>query len=205
MASNSTLPIYENLTTSTSASPPSSTSVSSYVASTKAFMGEIAEAGKTVLARQRPWSEVLDKNCFTKPDSIPDATSRMKQNLSYFRVNYAVLSSAIVFIGLLWHPGSLVILLLLAAAWFYLYVSRTEPVVFFGRAFSSREVLILLGVITFGAVFFTSTGSTIVTGLAMAAALVAVHAAFRTPDDLFLEEPVHVNQKNLGYQPLTAV
>ncbi|KAI5074951.1 hypothetical protein GOP47_0010912 [Adiantum capillus-veneris] len=202
MAGNSTLPIYQNSTTSTSAAPPSSTS---YVASAKAFMGEIAEAGKTALARQRPWSEVLDKDCFSKPDSIADATSRMKQNLSYFRFNYAVVSAVIVFIGLLWHPGSLIILMLLAAAWFYLYVSRTEPVVFFGRAFSAREVLVILGVVTFGAVLFTSTGSTILTSLVMAAALLAVHAAFRTPDDLFLEEPVNVTQKNFGYQPLTTV
>lgn len=205
MAGNNTLPIYQNLNASTSAASPSSTSVSSYVASTKAFVGEIAEAGKTVLGRQRPWSEVLDKNCFTKPDSIADATNRMKQNLSYFRVNYTVVSAVIVLIGLLWHPGSLFILLLLAAAWFYFYVSRTDPVLLFGRSFSEREVLAILGVITFGAVFFTSTGSTILIGLAMAAALVAVHSAFRTPDDLFLEEPVNSTQKNLGYQPLTIV
>eukprot|EP00250_Pteridium_aquilinum_P010400 c19359_g1_i1 orf=466-1086(-) len=206
MASNSTLPIYENISTSTSSPPPTApTSVSSYVTSTKAFVSEAAEAGRILLARQRPWSEALDKNSFAKPDSIAEATSRMKQNLSYFRMNYAVLSGAILFISLLWHPGSLIILLLLVAAWFFLYLSRTEPVVLFNRSFSEREVVAILGVITFAAIFFTSTGSTILTGLAMAAALVAVHAAFRTPDDLFLEDPQNVTQQYVNFQPRPTV
>ncbi|KAH7288618.1 hypothetical protein KP509_31G034000 [Ceratopteris richardii] len=129
----------------------------------------------------------------------------MKQNLSYFRVNYVVFSAAVIFMGLLWHPGSLIISLLLAAAWFFLYASRTQPVVLFGRTFTEREVLITLSIITIAAVFFTSTGSTIMYSLFMAVALIAVHAAFRTPDDLFLEEPVGSTQKNIGYQPQSMV
>lgn len=206
MAGDSILPIYNNTATSTSSqtSPSSaSASMSSYVASGKAFMGVLAEAGKTVLASQRPWSEVLDKNCFRRPDSIADGTNRMMTNLSYFKVNYVVLTAAIVLFGLLWHPGSLIIMLVLAAAWFYLYLSRTKPVVLFNRSFGEGEVLLVLGIITVVAIFLTSTGSTIMTGLSMASALVALHAVLRTPDDLFLEDSHYVTQTHVNFQPRT--
>lgn len=197
MAGQDTLPIYQNA----SSSPSSASSISTYTTTAKDFVVGVSESGKAVLARQRPWSEVFDRNYFAKPDSVADATNRMKKNLSYFRVNYAVLATVVLGIGLLWHPGSLIILLALTAAWIFLYFSRSEPVVLFDRSYSEREVLIVLGVITFVVIFLTSTGSTIFMGLAMAAALVAVHAALRTPDDLFLEEPDNVSGSFLSFQP----
>lgn len=171
------------------------------MASAKAYMGEFAEASRMVLARQRPLSEVVDRRSFTIPASLADATSRMKENLGHFKVNYAVISAGIVFFSLLWHPWSFFILLVLAAAWFFLYLSRSEPVVLFNRSYSGREVLAVLGVITIAVIFFTSTGSTIMTSLAMSAALVGAHAVFRTPEDLFLENPESFTQNQYSFQP----
>ena len=193
MASKETFPI-------ASSSSPSGNTLSSYSSSAMAFLVSASEYGKSVLSRQRPWSEALDRTCFNTPESVSDASIRIQKNLGYFRVNYAVLTSLVLIFGLIWHPGVFLILIALLFAWIFLYFARSEPLVIFNRLCTEREILFFLGLVTFIVVFFTSTGSTIFMGLAMAFALVFAHACFRNPNDLFLEEQTNVSSDGTNYR-----
>ncbi|XP_009391697.2 PRA1 family protein B2-like [Musa acuminata AAA Group] len=155
------------------------------------FLSRLSDSARRSLAHRRPWSELLDRTAFARPDSLSDAASRLRKNLAYFRVNYLALLAAALALSLLSHPFSLLLLLALLAAWAFLYLFRpadAPPLVLFRRPFSDREVLAGLVLITLLVVFLTSVGSLIVSALTVGAAIVCVHGAFRLPEDLFLDE-----------------
>ncbi|TVU19783.1 hypothetical protein EJB05_35954, partial [Eragrostis curvula] len=153
------------------------------------FLSRVSETARRSLSDRRPWGELIDRSA--KPDSVSDATSRLRKNLAYFRVNYAAVVAFALGASLLAHPFSLLILLGLLAAWCFLYLFRAsdQPIVLFGRTFSDRETLIGLVGASFVLLFFTSFASLIISGLLVGGALVAAHGAFRVPEDLFLDEP----------------
>ncbi|XP_062231645.1 PRA1 family protein B2-like [Phragmites australis] len=155
------------------------------------FLSRLSESARRSLSDRRPWGELLDRSAFSKPDSLSDATSRLRRNLAYFRVNYAAVVAFALGASLLAHPFSLLILLGLLAAWCFLYLFRAsdQPVVLFGRTFSDREALLGLVGASFVLLFFTSVASLIISGLLVGGAAVAAHGAFRVPEDLFLDEP----------------
>ncbi|KAJ8533110.1 hypothetical protein K7X08_015999 [Anisodus acutangulus] len=79
----------------------------------------------------------------------------------------------------------------LLAAWLFLYLFRPSdpPLVIFGRQFSERETLGVLIVLTVVVIFLTSVGAVLVSALMIGLAIVCTHAAFRAPEDLFLDDP----------------
>ena len=108
------------------------------------------------------------------------------------RPNYAAVVALSLAAALLAHPFSLAALLALLAAWCLLYMLRpadAPPLAAFGRTFSDREVLGGLIASSAFVVFLTSVGSLIFSALALGAAAVCAHGAFRVPEDLFLDEP----------------
>lgn len=154
----------------------------------RTFISQVTDTTRSVAARQRPWTQLMDRAAFDKPESVADAFSRMKKNLSYFRMNYAIFMLVVVALSLLWHPISLLVLAILVAAWIYLYFSRSEPLVIFNRPIGDNQVLIVLGIVTIVALFLTSAGAALITSLVLGVVIICVHAAFRRPDDLFLDE-----------------
>ncbi|KAF5751324.1 hypothetical protein HS088_TW02G00337 [Tripterygium wilfordii] len=190
MSSSPPLPISNTQPATIGANPgqsqPSKTAVSSLRALLTRFSGSVRHA----LSNRRPWTELIDRTAFTKPDSLADATSRVRRNYSYFRVNYLTLIAIVLMISLLWHPYSLLILVTLLAAWLFLYSFRPsdQPLVIFGRAFSDRETLGFLIVLIVVVIFLTSAGSVLVSAALIGVALVCVHGAFRVPEDLFLDD-----------------
>lgn len=156
----------------------------------RAFVNRVTETVRDGLSRSRPWSELLDRSAFTKPDSLSEAATRFRKNSSYFRVNYVCIVALILAFSLLAHPFSLVLLLCLAASWLFLYLFRPadRPLILFGRSFSDRETLGGLILSTFAVIFLTSVGSVLISALMIGVATVCVHGAFRAPDDLFLDE-----------------
>ncbi|CAN6325583.1 unnamed protein product [Urochloa humidicola] len=161
-------------------------------AAARAFLSRLLESAKRALSGARPWSELVDRSALSRPDTVAEATSRLRKNLAYFRVNYAAVVALSLAAALLAHPFSLAALLALLAAWCLLYILRpadAPPLAAFGRTFSDREVLGGLIASSAFVVFLTSVGSLIFSALALGAAVVCAHGAFRVPEDLFLDEP----------------
>ncbi|XP_006663149.2 PRA1 family protein B2-like [Oryza brachyantha] len=178
---------------------PAPTSVSSAdanPAATRAFLSRLLDSVKRALSGARPWPELVDRTALSRPDSLSDATARLRKNLAYFRVNYAAIVALSLAASLLAHPFSLAALLALLAAWCFLYLLRpadAPPLAAFGRTFSDRETLGGLIVASTFVVFLTSVGYLIFSALTLGAALVCAHGAFRVPEDLFLDEPDQAN------------
>lgn len=178
------------LPTSSNPQPPPSSAASSTVASLRAFLSHLSSSARRALSGRRPWPELLDRSAFSRPQSLSDATSRIRRNASYFRVNYLVLLSLVLALSLLSHPFSLLTLLSLLAAWLFLYAFRPsdQPLVLLGRTFSDRETLAILSLLTVVVVFLTSVGSLLISASMVGLAIVAAHGAFRDPEDLFMDE-----------------
>ncbi|XP_059668078.1 PRA1 family protein B4-like [Cornus florida] len=156
----------------------------------RSFINNISETVRNGLSQRRPWYELVDRSAFSKPESLSDATLRIRKNYSYFRVNYLSLLAVVLAVSLLTNPLSLILLLGLLAAWLFMYLFRPSdpPLVLFGRAFSERETLGVLIVSTVVVIFLTSVGSVLISALMVGMAIVCAHGAFRVPEDLFLDE-----------------
>lgn len=150
----------------------------------------------------RAWRELLDRHAFAKPSSFKDARTHIKLNLSYFRRNYAIFMLVVLALSLLWRPISLIVLAVLVAAWIYLYFSRSGPLVVLNRPIGQNYVLAIMSVVTIVALAFTpGAGITILVSLVVSFGVVCLHGAFRTPNDLFLEQQDHaalVGNRNGG-------
>lgn len=157
----------------------------------RAFLSRLSESIRLGLSHRRPWSELLDRSAFCRPDSLSDAAARCRRNFSYFRINYLLLLCLSLALSLLTHPFSLALLALLLAAWLFLYLLRpadAPPLVVAGRPFSSREILLGLVGLTVIVVFLTSVGSLLISAAMVGFAIIAAHGAFRVPEDLFLDD-----------------
>jgi hypothetical protein len=189
MASSSPaiLPISNPQTTTTTAQsqPPIATPAF------RAFLSNITDTVRNGFSQRRPWYELVDRSAFSKPDSLSDATHRIRKNYSYFRVNYLSCLAAVLAISLLTNPFALIALLALLASWIFLYLFRPSdsPLVILGRAFSQTETLGLLIVSSVVVIFLTSVGSVLISALMVGLAIICAHGAFRAPEDLFLDEP----------------
>ncbi|KAL8517171.1 hypothetical protein ACS0TY_015401 [Phlomoides rotata] len=187
MAANSSPVILPISDTHTAADGQQSSSNSAL----RVFISSISQTIRSGLSNRRPWSELLDRSGFSKPESFSEATVRVRKNYTYFRTNYLTVITATLAVSLLTHPLSLIFLATLLAAWLFLYIFRQPsdpPVTIFGRQFSDRETLFLLIVSTIVIIFLTSVGSVLVSALMVGVAIVCSHGAFRVPEDLFLDE-----------------
>ncbi|KAJ6699419.1 PRENYLATED RAB ACCEPTOR 1-RELATED [Salix purpurea] len=167
----------------------------------RAILNSITESVRNGFAQRRPFSELIDRSAFSKPESISDATTRIRKNYSYFRINYLTAIFVILAFSLLSHPFSLLLLLGLVCSWLFLFLFRAsdQPLVLFGRTFSDRETLGILIVLSIFVVFLTSVGSLIISALLVGVGIVCAHGAFRAPEDLFLDDvPENANTSFLS-------
>nr|XP_043610142.1 PRA1 family protein B3-like [Erigeron canadensis] len=192
--SSQSLPISDPQSTATVGNGAWSTTISTSPA-LRAFIARLTESTRRAFERRRPWYELIDYTAFSKPESLSDATSRIRKNYNYFRVNYITLLTAVLAFSLFSHPFSLLTIVSLIGAWMFLYLFRAsdQPVVIAGRTFSDREILGILSLFTIFVVFLTSVGSLLMSATLIGSGIIAVHGAFRDPEDLFLDE-----QENAG-------
>lgn len=155
----------------------------------KNIIAKLTESARKAAAQQRPWTEMVDRSSFAKPDNLSDALSRIRKNLGYFRANYLAVLLGVVVLSMLYNPVSIIVLALLGSGWAYLFVIRVEPLVISGRVISDREKLVGMAAISILIVFgITSVGSILISGVIVGFAAICIHGAFRVPDDLFLDD-----------------
>lgn len=170
-------------------SPAAYSSLPPYTAAGAGVLQRVQSRTQSLFARRRPWREFLaDPSFYSVPHSFGDLSGRLKRNLGYFRVNYAMIALLILFLSLLYHPISMVVFLVMFVFWFLLYFYRDEPIVLFNRTVDDRIVLAALGIATVVALLLTSVWLNVLVSVSIAAAVVALHAALRMTEDLFLDE-----------------
>ncbi|KAL5755753.1 hypothetical protein ACOSQ2_020499 [Xanthoceras sorbifolium] len=164
------------------------TSSSPGTSSNREFISRAKEQIKSGLGTRQPWKIMFDYHSVNFPKSFAEAVSRIRFNVAYFRMNYAIVVLLVLFLSLLWHPISMIVFIVMMAAWLFLYFLRDEPLQVLGRTIDDLVVLALLGVLTLVFLFLTEATVNILVALLIGAVLVVVHAAVRKNDDLFLDE-----------------
>ena len=197
MASTPTLPISNPQTTGESQQSTNTTPTP--FLRVRSFLTRLFGYTRRALSNRRPWTELVDRTAFSRPDTLSEAASRVRKNFSYFRVNYLTLLALVLAVSLLYHPFTLILLLSLLAAWLFLYAFRPsdQPLVILGRTLSDGETLIGLVLLTVIVVFLTSVGSLLISAGMVGLAIVAAHGAFRVPEDLFLDDQDPSNSSGL--------
>lgn len=154
-------------------------------------VGKVKEYAGQTFKQRKPWSELLDRSSFARPDNLTEATSRIRKNLTYFRVNYMIVVLLTLALCIAFNPQSLAVLCVLTAVWGYVFVVRTAPIVIAGRTISEREKLLGMTGMSFITLFFlTGVGAVLFSALCLGVTVIALHGAVRVPDDLFTDDAV---------------
>ncbi|KAF5801673.1 putative prenylated rab acceptor P [Helianthus annuus] len=142
------------------------------------------------IARRRPWREFFDYTAITRPLSYDDINRRIKQNLNYFQVNYAMGILLILFLSLIYKPISMITFLIVFVGWFFLYFFRDprNPVVIMNHVFEERVVLMGLSLVTIFALACTDVGVILLVAVGVGTVFVGVHAGIRGTDGLCSDE-----------------
>ncbi|KAH7858920.1 hypothetical protein Vadar_029423 [Vaccinium darrowii] len=143
---------------------------------------------KAGLGTRRPWRQMFNLPSITLPPHFTTAFARIRTNLPYFRMNYAIVILLVLFLSLLWRPISLIVFVAMMAAWVFLYFLRDEPLVVLNRTIGDRVVFWVLLVLTIVLLLLTHATVEIVVALLVGVLLVVVHAAVRKTDDLVMDE-----------------
>ncbi|KAF2304729.1 hypothetical protein GH714_037733 [Hevea brasiliensis] len=113
------------------------------------------------LGTRRPWREMIQLQSFNLPFTLSD---------------------------LLWHPASLIVFIIMMAAWLFLYFLRDDPLVVLGIVISDKVVMVILLMATIIMLSLTNVTDNIIVALFLGVVVILVHGAFRNIDDLMFVE-----------------
>ncbi|XP_057447323.1 PRA1 family protein F2-like [Lotus japonicus] len=148
------------------------------------------EAG---LGTTRPWKEMIQPSHFKLPPSFFGAIQRVNTNAKHFRANYVIIILLVLFLSLLGHPISLIILVVMMIAWLFLYFLRDTPLVIMRFQIDERLVVISLLLVTVGLLVLTDVTRNVTVGMCVALVVVLAHAVMRETEDLFtMDEDVEI-------------
>lgn len=170
-------------------SPAAYSSLPPYTGGDTGMLLRVKSRTQSIYATRRQWRELLaHPSSYAIPQGFADLSTRLKRNLSYFRVNYAMIVLLLLFLSLLYHPISMIVFIVIFVFWFLLYFFRDEPIVLFNRVVDDRIVLAALGIVTVVSLVLTRVWLNVLVSISIGAAAVVLHAAFRMTEDLFLDE-----------------
>ncbi|KAK8543190.1 hypothetical protein V6N13_136278 [Hibiscus sabdariffa] len=152
------------------------------------FVSQAREQIRSGLGIRREWREMAKTESISLPTNLNEALQRFRINASYFRVNYVIVVLFLLFISLLWHPVSLIVFIIMMAAWLFLYFLRDDPVSIEGFVIDDRIVMTGLLIVTVGMLMLTDVTGNIIVGLTVGSAAVIGHGMLRITNDLFLED-----------------
>ncbi|KAG9141795.1 hypothetical protein Leryth_025720 [Lithospermum erythrorhizon] len=152
------------------------------------FISRAKERIQAGLGTRRPWREMFQGRLIGLPQSASDALERVKSNISYFQMNYAIIILSVLFVSLIWHPISLIVFLIMMLAWLFFYFLRDQPLLVFNRTIGDRTVMIVLLVLTVVMLLLTHATFNILGALLVGVVLVLVHAAIRKMEYWALDE-----------------
>ncbi|KAJ6348229.1 hypothetical protein OIU76_004659 [Salix suchowensis] len=152
------------------------------------YISRAKERVKAGLGTRQPWKVMFNFRSFNFPGNISEAVTRARTNIAYFTMNYALVVLIILFLSLLWHPISLIVFIVMAIAWVFLYFLRDEPLVVIGRTIDDRVVLLVLGVLTIVFLLLTHVTLNVLLSLLIGVILILIHGVMRKTDDLLLDE-----------------
>ncbi|XP_038708042.1 PRA1 family protein D [Tripterygium wilfordii] len=161
------------------------------MSSNPGFFSRVKEATQSLAAGRRPWSEFLDLTSLNLPSSVSDATTRITQNLTHFRVNYTLIVVLILFLSILfYHPLAILPFVIVFLGWLFLYCLRddSDPFVVFNCNVDDSVVFSVLVAVSIFTVFFTHTWANVAAAVVIDLALVVLHAVLRSTDDLVMED-----------------
>ncbi|XP_048431670.1 PRA1 family protein F2-like [Pyrus x bretschneideri] len=150
------------------------------------FVPRAKEQIQSALSNRRPWQEIIQLQNLTLPSTFNQSVHRIKTNVVFFRMNYAIITFSILFLSLLWHPISLIVLIVMMVAWIFLFFLHDQPLMILGYRINLQVVMMALLVVTLVALYLTNARYHIVAGLCIGLAVVLVHGALREPEDVFV-------------------
>ncbi|OMO67317.1 Prenylated rab acceptor PRA1 [Corchorus capsularis] len=158
------------------------------------FIYRAREQIREGLGTRRPWKEMVKIEAINLPANLNISIERVRKNAAFFRVNYVIIVLFLLFLTLLWHPVSLIVFIILMAAWLFLYFLRDDPVSLDGIVVDDRIVMMGLLLMTVAMLFLTDVSYNIIVGLSLGLVVILVHGLFRSTDDLFFVEDKEANR-----------
>lgn len=152
------------------------------------LVSQVKEVSQSAIATLRPWGELLEPTALSLPSNLSEVTTRLAQNLTHFRSNYTLVLLIVLFLSLIYHPVSIIVFLIIFAAWLVLYFSRDQPLEVFGFTIGDRVVMVILGLVTVLALVLTHVWLNVVVSVVIGVALVSLHAVFRGTEDLVMDD-----------------
>lgn len=146
------------------------------------------ETAQSFAGAARPWGELLDLSALSFPSSVADATTRVTQNLTHFRINYSIILYFLLAFALITRPIAILAFIAVGLAWYFLYFAREESLVIFGFSVNEVVVTAFLAGLTIASLVITGVFLRALTTVGFGVLLVIFHAAIRGTDDLVTDD-----------------